>query len=137
VLYDAHGHILTNDHVVAGARQLLVSLPDLRSFPRTLVGTDPQTDVAVLQITSDNLPQAALGDSQDLQVGDWVVAIGNALALPGGLTVTQGVVSALGRSVQEPGTAQSAFQGQRPTLFDAIQTDAPILLKALATPAGR
>jgi S1-C subfamily serine protease len=126
VLYDAQGHILTNDHVVAGARQLLVSLPDGRSFPGTLVGTDPQTDVAVLQITGDNLPQVTLGDSRDLQVGDWVVAIGNALALPGGPTVTQGVVSALGRSVQEPGTAQGAFQAQGPTLFDAIQTDAPI-----------
>jgi serine protease Do len=83
VLYDAQGHILTNDYVVAGARQLLVSLPDGRSFPGTLVASDPQTDVAVLQITGDNLPQVVLGDSQDLQVGDWVVAIGNALALPG------------------------------------------------------
>ncbi len=126
VLYDAQGHILTNAHVVEGARQLLISLPDGRSFPGTLVGSDPQTDLAVLQITGDNLPQAALGDSQELQVGDWVVAIGNALALSGGLTVTQGVVSALGRSVQEPGNAQGGLQAQGPTLFDAIQTDAPI-----------
>jgi len=110
VLYDSQGHILTNAHVVEGARQLLVSLPDGRSFPGTLVGSDPQTDLAVLQITGDNLPHAALGDSQELQVGDWVVAIGNALALSGGPTVTQGVVSALGRSVQEPGNAQGGPQ---------------------------
>ena len=70
MLYDAHGHILTNVHVVEGTRQLLVSLPDRRSFPGTLVGTDPQTDLAVLQITGDNLPRAALGNSQELQVGD-------------------------------------------------------------------
>ena len=62
---------------------MLVSLPDRRSFPGTLVGTDPQTDLAVLQITGDNLPRAALGNSQELEVGDWVVAIGNALALSG------------------------------------------------------
>jgi S1-C subfamily serine protease len=91
VLFGSQGHILTNAHVVEGARQLLVLLPDGRSFPGTLVGSGPQTDLAVLQITGDNLPQAALGNSQELQVGDWVVAIGNALAqLSGGPTVTQG-----------------------------------------------
>jgi S1-C subfamily serine protease len=126
VLYDSQGHVLTNDHVVEGAQQLLVSLPDGRSFPAALVGTDPPTDLAVLQISADSLPQATLGTSQDLQVGDWVVAIGDALALPGGPTVTQGVVSALGRSVQEPATAPAVVQSQGPTLFDAIQTDAPI-----------
>jgi S1-C subfamily serine protease len=92
VIYDNQGHILTNNHVVEGAQQLLVSLPDKRSFPARLVGVDPQTDLAVVQIRGDNLPVAQLGDSNQLQVGDWVVAIGNALALPGGLTVTQGVV---------------------------------------------
>jgi serine protease Do len=126
VLYDSEGHLLTSDHVAEGAQQLLVSLPDGRSFPGTLVGTDPQTDVAVVQITGDNLPQAALGDSQELQVGDSVVAIGNVLALSGGPTVTQGVFSALGRSVQEPGNAQEGPQVLGPTLFDASQTDAPI-----------
>jgi S1-C subfamily serine protease len=66
---------------------------------------------------------AELGDSKALQVGDWVVAIGNALALPGGPTVTVGVVSAVGRTVQEPG---SSTGGAGPYLFDTIQTDAPI-----------
>jgi S1-C subfamily serine protease len=91
-----------------------------------LVGTDPPTDLAVLQISADQLPQATLGTSQHLQVGDWVVAIGDALALPGGPTVTQGVVSALGQSVQEPRNARAGVPSQGPTLFDAIQTDAPI-----------
>ncbi len=123
VIYDSQGHILTNKHVVAGSQQLQVSLPDKRSFPATLVGADPQTDLAVVQIQADNLPVAQLGDSSQLQVGDWVVAIGNALALPGGPTVTQGVVSALGRTVQEPGESPGA---SGPFLFNAIQTDAPI-----------
>lgn len=123
VIYDSQGHILTNNHVIEGAQQLLVSLPDGRSFPGQLIGRDPQTDLAVLQIKGNNLPVAALGDSKQLQVGDWVVAIGNALALQGGPTVTTGVVGALGRTVQEPG---GNSQRQGPFLFDVIQTDAPI-----------
>ncbi|MDQ6672759.1 MAG: trypsin-like peptidase domain-containing protein [Chloroflexota bacterium] len=149
VIYDNQGHILTNNHVVEGAQQLLVSLTDKRSFPAKLIGADPQTDLAVVQIQGDNLPVAALGDSGQLQVGDWVVAIGNALALPGGPTVTQGVVSALGRTVQEPGgqpggqqpgqpggaqpggggaqgTPNTGAQAAGPFLFDVVQTDAPI-----------
>lgn len=123
VIYDAQGHILTNNHVVAGAQRLQVSLPDRRTFPAQLIGADPQTDLAVVQVQGDNLPVAPLGDSSQLHVGDWVVAIGNALALPGGPTVTQGVVGALGRTVQEPGDQPNT---SGPFLFNAIQTDAPI-----------
>ncbi|MDA8216009.1 MAG: trypsin-like peptidase domain-containing protein, partial [Dehalococcoidales bacterium] len=123
VIYDDQGHILTNAHVVEGANQLLVSLPDGRSFEGKLIGSDAQTDLAVVKIDGSNLPVAKLGDSTQLQVGDWLVAIGNALALPGGPTVTAGVVSALGRTVQEPAD-QSGTPG--PFLFDVIQTDAPI-----------
>ncbi len=128
VIYDDQGHILTNNHVIEGAQELLVSLPDGRSFTATLVGADPQTDLAVLQISGDNLPVAQLGDSKQLQIGDWVVAIGNALALPGGPTVTAGVVSALNRTVQEPGdTASNGQQSSNgPFLFDVVQTSAPI-----------
>jgi S1-C subfamily serine protease len=122
VIYDNQGHILTNNHVVAGAQELLVALPDGRSFPGQIVGTDPQTDLAVVRIQGDNLPTAPLGDSRRLQVGDWVVAIGNALGLPGGPTVTAGVVSALGRTVQQPGDQS----GPGPYLFDLVQTDAAI-----------
>ena len=127
IIYDSQGHILTNNHVIAGAEKLLVSLPDGRAFPGSVVGADPQTDLAVVQISGDNLPTAALGSSDQLQVGDWVVAIGNALALPGGPTVTAGVVSALNRTVQEPGTAGSGTGlTVGPYLFDVIQTDAAI-----------
>ena len=76
IIYDAEGHILTNNHVVTGAQKLIVSLPDGRSFPGKLIGGDPQTDLAVVQIKGNNLPVAELGDSNQLQVGDWVVAIG-------------------------------------------------------------
>jgi S1-C subfamily serine protease len=124
VIYDTAGHILTNDHVVTGAQQLQVSLPDKRSFPADIIGEDPMTDLAVIEISGgDNLPVAQLGNSSNLQVGEWVVAIGNALALPGGPTVTQGVVSAVNRTVQEPGARQGTAG---PFLFDAVQTDAPI-----------
>ncbi len=144
VIYDNQGHILTNNHVVEGAQSLLVSLPDGRSFPGNLVGADPQTDLAVVQIQASSqasgpstgaaLPVAALGDSKQLQVGDWVVAIGNALALPGGPTVTAGTVSALNRTVQEPGGSPSgpgpggsaSTSSAGPFLFDVVQTDAPI-----------
>jgi S1-C subfamily serine protease len=122
VILDSAGHILTNQHVVAGARSLTVALPDGRTFDGRVVGADTDTDVAVVQITADNLPQAPLGDSDQLAVGDWIVAIGNALGLPGGPTVTAGVVSALGRTVQEP--TASGQPGTR--LHDLIQTDAAI-----------
>jgi S1-C subfamily serine protease len=124
IIYDNQGHILTNAHVVDGAQSLLVSLPDGRSFQAKLIGSDTRTDLAVIQISGSNLPVAQLGDSSQLQVGDWVVAIGNALALPGGPTVTAGVVSALGRTIQEPSNSQGSAAG--PFLFDLIQTDAPI-----------
>lgn len=124
IIFDAAGHILTNNHVVAGAKELQVSLPDGRTFPATLVGRDPRSDLAVIQVQGTNLPVIPLGDSAKLVVGQWVVAIGNALALEGGPTVTAGVVSALGRTVQEPGDATTNAPG--PFLFDAIQTDAPI-----------
>jgi S1-C subfamily serine protease len=122
IIIDDQGHILTNNHVIAGAQQLQVSLPDGRSFTAKLIGADPQTDLAVIQISGNSLPVASIGDSSKLLVGDWVVAIGNALALEGGPTVTAGVVSALGRTVQEPGSDNSPG----PFLFNVIQTDASI-----------
>lgn len=121
VIYDGAGFILTNFHVIDGAQSLTVALPDGRSFQGRLVGGDEFTDLAVVKIDGDNLPVAPLGNSDQMMVGDWVVAIGNALALSGGPTVTAGVVSAKGRSVQEPGT-----QGGGPFLYDLIQTDASI-----------
>lgn len=123
VIYDDEGHILTNNHVVAGAEGLLVTLPDGRSFPGRLLGRDPATDLAVVQIEGDDLPTAEIGDVAHLKVGEWVVAIGNALSLEGGPTVTTGVVSALGRAVQAPGDSP---QTSGPYLLNLIQTDAAI-----------
>ncbi len=123
VIIDPAGYILTNQHVVAGAQTLTVTLADGRTFPGRLVGADADTDIAVVQISGENLPVAPLGDSSQLAVGDWLVAIGNALALPGGPTVTSGVVSALARTNLEPASAT----GQPgPRLYDLIQTDAAI-----------
>jgi serine protease Do len=126
IIYDDQGHILTNNHVVEGATSLVVQLPDGRTFPAKLLGSDPQTDLAVIQISGSNLPVAALGDSSQMQVGDWVVAIGNALALSGGPTVTAGLVSAKGRVEQEPPASATAAPGSGPYLFDLIQTSAAI-----------
>jgi serine protease Do len=116
VIYDPSGLIITNHHVVEGADQVRVSLPDGRTFPGKIVGSDTQTDLAVVKIDGANLPVAELGDSSLLRVGEWVVAIGNALDLDGGPTVTVGVVGALDRYISENGN----------TIFDLIQTDAAI-----------
>jgi len=126
-IIDPSGIIVTNNHVVEGAQSLRVVLPppDNRSFDAQLVGRDPQTDLAVIKIAAPNLPTVPLGNSGALRPGDWVVAVGNALDLTGGPTVTQGVVSATGRDQQEPPTA-SAPNAAGPTLYDLIQTDAAI-----------
>jgi serine protease Do len=123
-IIDPSGYIVTNNHVVEGAQKLTVTLPppDSRTFEATLVGRDPQTDLAVVKIDGQNLPTVPLGNSSELRVGEWVVAIGNALALKGGPTVTAGVVSAVGRDEQEPPNAS----GSAATLYDLIQTDAAI-----------
>lgn len=137
IIYDQTGYILTNNHVVEGADSLLVSLTDGRTFQGTVVGTDPVTDLAVVKIdpAGTTLPVAVLGNSDALQVGDGVVAIGNALALEGGPTLTTGVVSALNRSVAEPATqsATGNFGSSNNTastsgtqLYNLIQTDAAI-----------
>ncbi len=132
IIFDSDGHILTNNHVVAGAQKLDVTLPDGSSYPAKLIGRDPRSDLAVIQIQgSSTLPVIPLGDSSKIVVGQWVVAIGNALDLPGGPTVTAGVVSALGRTVQEPADTSGNGAGGGPAqsgafLFDLIQTDAAI-----------
>jgi S1-C subfamily serine protease len=117
VIIDERGYVVTNNHVVEGAKSISVSIPDGRSFDATLVGTDPLTDLAVIKIEGNNLPVAEFGESSELEVGDWVVAIGNALALKGGPTVTVGVISALGRTIEEASGV---------SLYDIIQTDAAI-----------
>jgi serine protease Do len=117
VIFDARGYVLTNAHVIEGAQQMRVTLPDGRTFSGKLVGADPVTDVAVVKIEGSNFPVATLGDSGKLEVGETVIAIGNPLGLEGGPTVTVGVVSAVARSIEDPGGA---------ALHDLIQTDAAI-----------
>jgi S1-C subfamily serine protease len=116
-ILDRQGHVLTNNHVVEGAEDIKVALTDGRVFRATRVGADRFSDLAVLRITGKELPALPLADSSRLAVGESVVAIGSPLWIEGGPTVTTGVVSALGRSMEQPGL---------PTLHDLIQTDAAI-----------
>ena len=95
VLIDDRGHIVTNNHVVEGATELAVGLPDGTLRPTRLLGVDPDTDLAVLQVDPTDLTPIQLGDSRTLAVGDVVLAVGNPLGV--GQTVTQGIVSAVGR----------------------------------------
>lgn len=114
VIVDAEeGYILTNNHVIENAEDIRVTLRDNRSLEAELIGRDPATDIAVLRIDADDLKDVPLGNSEDLLVGDFVVAIGNPFGL--GQTVTSGIVSALGRSGINP-------EGYE----DFIQTDASI-----------
>ncbi|HZQ78351.1 MAG TPA: trypsin-like peptidase domain-containing protein [Acidimicrobiia bacterium] len=111
------GVIVTNNHVVSGAQSIEVVFADDRKMPARVLGKDPSTDLAVVKVDASGLPTAALGDSDQLKVGDDVVAIGNALALEGGPTVTRGIVSALNRTI-------TAENGER--LEHVLQTDAAI-----------
>jgi S1-C subfamily serine protease len=111
---DKDGHILTNYHVVADARQVEVTLHNRKKYKATVVGTDPAHDLAVIQIKAADLVPSVLGDSRNLQVGQKVYAIGNPFGLAG--TMTRGIVSSI-RPVREPNGA---------TIDEAIQTDAAI-----------
>jgi len=116
VVIDPTGLLVTNHHVVDGATRIGVRLGDGREFVGEVVGGDAVTDVAVVSVEASDLPTARLGRSDALRVGQLVLAVGNALGLPGGPTVSLGVVSALGRPL--PG-ADFIFEG-------LIQTDAAI-----------
>ncbi len=118
VVYDDQGHIVTNAHVVADATSVTVTLAgETTARKATVVATDTEHDIAVLKVDdTTGLVPATFGSSSAVQVGDQVVAIGNALALEGGLTVTQGIVSALDRSIED----------ESGTLSGLVQTDAAI-----------
>ncbi|MBX3196680.1 MAG: trypsin-like peptidase domain-containing protein [Labilithrix sp.] len=112
------GVIVTNDHVIAGADEILVQLSDERRFPAKVAGRDPRTDIAVIRIEGGkDLPAIALGDSDALDVGDWVVAIGNPFGLSH--TVSAGIVSAKGRGRDDVPLDPSGY-------YSFIQTDASI-----------
>jgi S1-C subfamily serine protease len=115
-LYDDEGHIITNFHVVENAEEVIVTLADERVYEGDIVGVDPSTDLAVIKIDGQDLPEPVpIGSSEDLRVGEFVVAIGNPFGQEGTLTV--GVISALGRTIESP---EGGFIGE------AIQTDAAI-----------
>lgn len=110
------GQILTNAHVVDGADTVNVTLKDGRTFVGKVMGTDPLTDVAVIKIQANNLPQVSLGDAERLKSGEWAIAIGNPLGLDN--TVTTGIISATGRSSSQVGVPDKRV--------NFIQTDAAI-----------
>lgn len=114
IILDSDGFIITNNHVVQNAEEIQVELADGRSYPARIVGTDTLTDLAVLKVEATELPYAHIGDSGRLAVGDWVVAIGNALGE--GISATEGIVSRLGVSITVRGN----------TLRDLIQTTAAV-----------
>jgi S1-C subfamily serine protease len=90
------GYILTNNHVVDGAEKVEVELADKRVFKASVIGTDPPSDIAVIKLDATGLPTVPLGDSNQTEVGDIVLAVGNPLGV--GQTVTMGIISAKGRS---------------------------------------
>jgi serine protease Do len=113
------GYVLTNNHVVDGSDQVTVRLLDRREFKAKIVGTDPNTDLAVLKIEANNLVPAPLGSSAGARVGEWVLAVGNPLGDNLTFTVTSGIISAKGRTLALPGQSDRSIQ-------DFIQTDAAI-----------
>lgn len=110
---DSEGHILTNFHVVEGARQVEVTTSDKKKYKAQIIGTDPVHDLAVIQIPNKSVPQAEIGDSKSLVVGQKVYAIGNPFGLSG--TMTRGIISSI-----------RSLKGQRGFIDEAIQTDAAI-----------
>jgi serine protease Do len=114
VILDNAGYIVTNNHVVEGAREIQVELVDGTKYPASIVGTDALTDLAVIRAEAGGLPFASLGSSSNLAVGEWVVAIGNALGE--GISATEGIVSRLNVSLTVGGN----------TLKDLIQTTAAV-----------
>lgn len=116
VIITSDGYIVTNNHVVQNAIRLEVTLNDKRSFEAEIVGTDPSTDLALIKIDASDLPYLSYGDSDQIQVGEWVLAVGNPFNLTS--TVTAGIVSAKARNINILGTAGA--------IESFIQTDAPV-----------
>ena len=117
IVFDSRGFILTNNHVVENANRVTVTMDDARQFEAEVVGTDQLTDLAVLRVDGGELPIAPLADPAGIRVGGWVIAIGNALAMPGGPSVTVGVISGMDRTFP--------LQADQ-RLYGLIQTDASI-----------
>jgi len=119
VILSSDGYIVTNHHVVKRSDELSVTLNDERSFEAEIVGTDPATDLALLKIDAEDLPHLKFGDSRDMKLGEWVLAVGNPFNI--GTTVTAGIVSAKGRSIGILNSQESQL-----AIESFIQTDAAV-----------
>jgi Do/DeqQ family serine protease len=117
VIISQDGYILTNDHVIDKADEIEVTLHDKRSYKAKVIGTDPSTDLALVQISEKNLPTLPLANSDDVRVGQWVLAVGNPYNLES--TVTAGIISATGRSI-------NILQRDKTPIESFIQTDAAV-----------
>jgi len=116
VIVSSDGYIVTNNHVIEGADEIEITLNDNRSYTGTVIGTDPNTDIALVKVEADSLPTVLFANSDDVQVGEWVLACGNPFSLNS--TVTAGIVSAKGRNIN--------ILRQRYAIESFIQTDAAI-----------
>jgi Do/DeqQ family serine protease len=117
VILTSDGHIITNNHVIEGSEEVEVILNDKRSFDAKILGTDPSTDLAVLKISENNLPFMRFGNSDNLRLGEWVLAVGNPYNLTS--TVTAGIVSAKARNI-------NILHGAEMSIESFIQTDAAV-----------
>ena len=124
VIISNDGYIVTNNHVIDGATEIEVTLNDKRSFKAKLIGTDTSTDIALLKIDGSNLPNIPFGNSDDLKVGEWVLAVGNPFNLTS--TVTAGIVSAKARNIGIIGTNRYGQRTNNLSIESFIQTDAAI-----------
>lgn len=114
VIINKDGYVLTNEHVIHDVNEISVTFPDKRQFKGKVVGSDKMSDIAIVKVAPQNLPVARLGNSESLQIGEWVIAVGNPYGI--GHTVTVGVISATGRSISEEDRVYE----------DLLQTDAAI-----------
>lgn len=121
VIYDKEGYIITNNHVVSDTKEIIVRLQDKRKFTAKLIGADPNTDVALIKINGENLPVARLGNSDNVNVGEWVLAIGTPFDSVFNSTVTAGIISSLGRNLNIIKPNKQSYK-----IEDFIQTDAVI-----------
>ena len=117
VIISSKGYIVTNNHVIRGSDEIVVALNDRREFNAKLISTDPSTDIALLKIEEEELPYLSFGNSDALQLGEWVLAIGNPYNLTS--TVTAGIVSAKARNINALGTQEFSIES-------FIQTDAAV-----------
>lgn len=130
VIIRPDGYIVTNNHVVANATKIEVTLDDNKKYPAKIIGTDPATDIALIKIEAENLPTISFGDSDALRLGEWVLAVGSPLGYQLRSTVTAGIVSAKGRSMNFGQGQQNPYGGSRGGnqlhIESFIQTDAAV-----------